>query len=101
MQVVKECGLAKAETGLFGRSAAETLREESAVNRLSKDLSIAPARKANVISITYASKSPELSDSVLQKHGDHYQEKHLTLNPPTVATDLFRDQSDEDESPLR
>ena len=26
-QVVKECGLAKAETGLFGRSAAETLRE--------------------------------------------------------------------------
>src|SRR5207237_9883841 len=56
-QVVKECGLAKAETGLFGRSAAETLREESAVNRLSKDLTITPARKANVISITYASHS--------------------------------------------
>src|SRR5947207_4835439 len=89
MQVVKECGLAKAETGLFGRSAAETLREESAVNRLSKDLSIAPARKANVISITYASNSPELSASVLQKLGEHYLEKHLKLNHPTGATDFF------------
>ena len=101
MQVVKECGLPKAETGLFGRSAAETLREESAVNRLSKDLSIAPARKANVISITYASNSPELSASVLQKLGEHYLEKHLKLNHPTGATDFFKDKADEYESQLR
>src|SRR5947207_5374256 len=100
-QVVKECGLAKAETGLFGRSAAETLREESAVNRLSKDLTITPARKANVISITYASNLPELSASVLQKLGEHYLEKHLKLNHPTGATDFFKDKADEYESQLR
>src|SRR5437870_926115 len=100
-QVVKECGLAKAETGLFGRSAAETIREESAVNRLSKDLTITPARKANVISITYASNSPELSASVLQKLGEHYLEKHLKLNHPTGATDFFKDKADEYESQLR
>ena len=100
-QVVKECGLAKAETGLFGRSPAETLREESAVNRLTKDLTITPARKANVISITYASNSPELSASVLRKLGEHYLEKHLKLNHPIGATDFFKDKADEYESQLR
>src|SRR5207253_9750372 len=100
-QVVKECGLAKAETGLFGRSAAESLREESAVNRLAKDLTITPARKANVISITYASNSPELSASVLQKLGEHYLEKHLKLNHPAGATDFFKDKADEYEFQLR
>src|SRR6266568_4866999 len=100
-QVVKECGLAKAETGWFGRSAAETIREESAVNRLSKDLTITPARKANVISITYASNSPELSASVLQKLGEHYLEKHLKLNHPTGATDFFKDKADEYETQLK
>src|SRR5438477_12791090 len=100
-QVVKECGLAKAETGLFGRSRAEILREESAVNRLTKDLTITPARKANVISITYASNSPDLSASVLQKLGEHYLEKHLKLNHPTGATDFFKDKADEYETQLR
>ncbi len=36
-QVVKDCDLAKLETGLLGRSAPEGVREESAANRLSKD----------------------------------------------------------------
>src|SRR6266498_2547674 len=79
-QVVKDCDLAKLETGLLGRSAPEGVREESAANRLSKDLVITPARKANVISITYSSNSPELSATVLQKLGEHYLEKHLKLN---------------------
>lgn len=100
-QVVKECGLASLETGLLGRSLAEPLREESAVNRLAKDLVVIPARKANVISITYSSNSPELSAAVLQKLGDHYLEKHLKLNHPTGATDFFKDKADEYETQLR
>src|SRR6266849_6567227 len=46
-QVVKECGLAKFETGWFGKSAPEAVRVEAAATRLSKDLLIAPVKKAN------------------------------------------------------
>src|SRR3989441_10439930 len=67
MQVVKECGLAKAETDLFGRSAPEAVRVEGAVNRLTKDLSITPVRKANIITVSYSSNSPQLSAAVLKK----------------------------------
>src|SRR5205085_7781639 len=101
MQVVKETGLANNETGWFGRALAEAVRVETAVNRLAKDLSITPVRKANIITISYSSNSAQLSAAVLKKIGDLYLEKHLKLNHPAGASDFFKDKADEYEAQLK
>ena len=101
MQVVNETGLAKSETDLFGRSAPEAVRVEGAVNRLTKDLSITPVRKANIITVSYSSNSPQLSAAVLKKLGDLYLEKHLKLNHPAGASDFFKEKADEYEAQLK
>ncbi len=100
-QVVTDCGLAKFETGWFGKDSPEAIRVETAATRLSKDLGIAPVRKANIISISYAANSPELAASVLKKLSDLYFEKHLKLHHPTGASDFFKDKADEYESQLK
>jgi len=101
-QAVIECGLAAAENDWFPRSSVtEAVRVEKAVNRLTKDLVVTPVRKANIISITYASNSPELSASVLKKLGDLYLEKHLKLHHPEGATNFFKDKANEYESQLK
>jgi len=100
-QVVKDTGLANNESDLLGRALPEPIRIEKAVNRLTKDLSINAVRKANIITINYASGSPQLSASVLKKLGDLYLEKHLKLNHPTGATDFFQGKTDEYESQLK
>src|SRR2546427_3177233 len=101
MQVVKDCGLTQLEGGWFPRDAAEAVRVEKAVDRLTKDLTIAPVRKANIISITYASNSPERSASVLKKLGELYLEKHLKLHHPEGASNFFKDKADEYEAQLK
>ncbi|HEV2717883.1 MAG TPA: Wzz/FepE/Etk N-terminal domain-containing protein, partial [Terriglobales bacterium] len=101
-QVVNDCGLAKLEAGLLSRgSMSEAVRVERAVNRLAKDLDIAPVRKANIISVTYSSGSAQLSASVLKKLGELYLEKHLKLHHPEGATNFFKDKADEYESGLK
>jgi uncharacterized protein involved in exopolysaccharide biosynthesis len=100
-QVVNESGLAKFENTRFSRGTSEAMRSEKAVNRLAKDLIITPVRKANIISISYASNSAELSASVLKKLGDLYLEKHLKLHHPEGATNFFKDKADEYESQLK
>jgi uncharacterized protein involved in exopolysaccharide biosynthesis len=98
--VVTETGLAKNETSLFGRSAPEPERIEKAVNRLTKDLNITPVRKANIITITYSSGSPQTAAAVLEKLGNLYLEKHLKLNHPKGASDFFTDKAEESEKQL-
>src|SRR6266702_4220327 len=66
-QVVKETGLANNETGWFALAPVEAVRVETAVNRLAKDLSITPVRKANIITVIYSSNSAPLSAAVLKK----------------------------------
>src|SRR6266853_1652575 len=100
-QVVTECGLAKFETGWFGQPAPEAVRVETAAARLAKDLVIAPVKKANIISISYSTNSPELAAAVLKKLSDLYFEKHLKLHHPTGASDFFKDKADEYESQLK
>src|SRR5216684_3498122 len=100
-QVVTECGLAKFETGWFGQPAPEAVRVETAAARLAKDLGIAPVKKANIISVSYSTNSPELAAAALKKLGDLYFEKHLKLHHPTGASDFFKDQADEYESQLK
>ncbi len=101
-QVVNHCGLSNFESSwFFGARTSEEMRSERAVNRLTKDLVITPVRKANIISVTYASKSPELSASVLKTLGALYLEKHLKLHHPDGATNFFKDKADEYESQLK
>jgi uncharacterized protein involved in exopolysaccharide biosynthesis len=94
-QVVNDCGLAKAEKGWLSGPASRAVTVEIAANLLAKDLVITPVRKANIITITYSSNSPQLSASVLKKLGELYLEKHLKLNHPTGASDFFTQRADE------
>ena len=82
-------------------AAPEAVRVEKAVNGLAKDLTITPVRKANIITVSYSSNSPQLSAAVLKKLGDLYLEKHLKLNHPTGASDFFKDKADEYETQLK
>ena len=100
-EVVTSTGLDKQESSFLNRSMTDAVRVERAVNRLTKDLSINPVRKANVITISYASDSPQLSAAVLKKLGDLYLEKHLKLNHPVGATDFFKEKADEYETQLK
>jgi len=101
-QVVTDCGLASTEKSWFWRSAPpQAVMVETAVNRLTKDLVITPVRKANVITISYSSNSPQVSAAVLQKLGELYLEKHLKLNHPPGASDFFTQRADEYQTQLR
>lgn len=101
-QVVKDCGLDKPTASSFWRKpASEGVRTEKAVNDLTKELVITPVKKANVISISYSSTSPEVSAAVLKKLGELYLEKHLKLNHPTGAADFFKEKADEYEVQLK
>src|SRR6476469_2479715 len=100
-QVVNDTGLAKSESGLLGRTAPEAERVEQAVNRLNKDLNINPVRKANIITVSYSSGSPQMTAAVLKKLGDLYLEKHLKLNHPAGASDFFKDKAEEYEAQLK
>jgi len=94
-QIVKDTGLAEGKADLFGRSAPEAERVEKAANQLAKDLLINPVRKANIITVNYASGSPQVAAAVLKRLGDLYLEKHLKLNHPAGASDFFKDKADE------
>jgi succinoglycan biosynthesis transport protein ExoP len=101
-QVVTDCGLASQRGGLFSRTVPpESVRVERAVNQLAKDLAITPVRRANIISISYASNSPQLSAQVLKRLGELYLEKHLKLHHPEGASDFFQNKADEYEAQLK
>jgi uncharacterized protein involved in exopolysaccharide biosynthesis len=101
-QVVKDCGLDRPTASRFWKKPpSDAVRTEKAVNDLSKDLVITPVKKANVISISYASTSPEVSAAVLKTLGELYLEKHLKLNHPTGASTFFKEKAEEYESQLK
>lgn len=101
-QVVKECGLADQKSGWFSRAPQpETVRIEQAVNQLTKDLVVTPARKANIVSVTYSSNSPQLAAKVLKRLGDLYLDKHLKLHHPEGASDFFQNKAGEYETQLK
>ncbi|HJZ80513.1 MAG TPA: Wzz/FepE/Etk N-terminal domain-containing protein [Pyrinomonadaceae bacterium] len=100
-QVVNETGLAKDNGGLFGGPTTEAARVERAVTALAKDLTITPVRKANIISISYSSGSPQMAAAVLKTVGELYLEKHLKLHHPAGASDFFKDKAEEYETQLK
>ena len=100
-QVAKETGLGQAGSSHFWKKhIPEAERLEKAATDLSKDLTITPVKKANVISISYSANSPELAAAVLKKLGELYLEKHLKLNHPMGAADFFKEKADQYESQL-
>lgn len=74
---------------------------ERAVNKLESDLNISPVKKANMIEVSYPSKSAEKSAAVLETLSGLYLEKHIKLHSPPGAYDFFKEQADHYENDLR
>ena len=59
-------------TGPERKAQTEAARIELASDRLAKDLMVNPVKKANIVEITYSSRSPQVAATVLQKLQDLY-----------------------------
>ncbi len=106
-QVVTECGLygssssLSAKLGLKEAPSSQATQVEEAAKKLAKDLVITPVKKANIIEIKYASRSPEKAAAVLRKLGDLYLEKHVKLHRPPGTYEFFKTQADQSEAQLQ
>ena len=97
-QVVRKLNLAEPQV----EGAAVTEQDiERAVYKLEKELSASPVKKANIIEISYSSKSPKTAASVLNEISALYMDKHLKLHRPPGAYQFFKDQADQHEQELR
>jgi uncharacterized protein involved in exopolysaccharide biosynthesis len=84
-------------TGLAGKTTGLTDRESQvqiarAVVQLSKDLKIEPLHKSNVISVSYASRDPQMTARVLSALAAAYMEKHLEIHRSTGEFKFFDQQ---------
>ena len=106
-QVVTECGLygggssLSSKLGLREAPRSQATQVEEAAKQLAKDLVITPVKKANIIEVKYASKSPEKAAAVLRKLGDLYLEKHVKLHRPPGTYEFFKTQADQSEAQLQ
>jgi len=107
-QVVSESGLAKAgPPSLMQRLRLKEAPQneagsiEQAAEKLAKDLSINPVKKANIIEITYSSTSPQTAAAVLRKLGELYLEKRTKLHRPAGTYEFFKAQANAAEQQLR
>src|SRR4030095_705662 len=105
-QVVTECGLyggsssLTARLGLREAPRSQAAQIEEASRALAKDLTITPAKKANMIEVKYTSRSPEKSVAVLNKVQALYLDKHLKLHRPPGTYEFFKTQADQAEEKL-
>jgi uncharacterized protein involved in exopolysaccharide biosynthesis len=67
---------------------------EKAVEQLEKCLKIEPARKSNVIVITYEGNSPQSAQSVVAKLVDLYLDEHAKLNRTSGSQEFFAEQTE-------
>jgi uncharacterized protein involved in exopolysaccharide biosynthesis len=106
-QVVTECGLygggssLSASFGLKEAPRSQATQIEEAARHLAKDLVITPVKKANIIEVKYANRSPEKAAAVLRKLGDLYLEKHVKLHRPPGTYEFFKTQADQSEAQLQ
>lgn len=104
-RVVRDCRLHENASGVVQASSA--VREphpdafEKAVRKLQRDLKITPVRKANIIQITYAARTPELAAAVLKSLSDAYLDAHLNVHRTPGTTEFFRNQAAQYEGRLR
>lgn len=106
-QVVTECGLygggssLSSSLGIKEAPRSQATQIEEAARHLAKDLVITPVKKANIIEVKYANRSPEKAAAVLKKLGDLYLEKHVKLHRPPGTYEFFKAQADQSEAQLR
>jgi polysaccharide biosynthesis protein PslE len=96
--VVKQTNLAQPETNGAEVSDKDI---EKAIYKLEKELHITPVKKANIIEISYSSKSPETAALVLNKLAELFLEKHLKLHRPPGTSDFFKAQAEQYQQDLR
>ena len=90
-QVVRQCELDKQISFSFWSKNVPPV--ERAVLQLEKDLEIGATRKADIIEISYTSRSPELAAAVLKTLANLYLEKHLKLHRPPGTYEFFQTQT--------
>lgn len=90
-QVVVSCGLDKRKAlseYIFGPASPEK-KIAKATSRLAADLQIEPAKKSNLIEVSYTSTDPQLAARVLQVLGDAYIQKHVAVHTPPGQVQFF------------
>jgi len=90
-QTVKQNGLEQQTSSAFW--SAQIPPVERAVKQLEKNLAIVPVKKADIIEVTYTSRSPETAAAVLQSLANLYLDKHLKLHRPPGTQEFFQNQS--------
>ena len=96
-QVVVNNRLAENEAG----TEPTTEEIEKAVYKLEKDLQITPVKKANIIEVSYNSKSPETAAAVLNNLAELYLDKHIKLHRPPGTFEFFKNQTEQSQRDLR
>jgi uncharacterized protein involved in exopolysaccharide biosynthesis len=89
-KVVVKCGLASLGEGA---GAGDRRLVAVAVQKLEKDLLIAPVPKTNIISIKYGSRNPNQSAEVLKALSALYIEKHTTMHRTHETSQFFAGQA--------
>ncbi len=74
---------------------------ERAIEKLEKDLKVSTVKKANIMEVTYSSKSPETAAGVLKLLSELYFEKHIKIHRAPGTFDFFKDQADKYKENLR
>jgi uncharacterized protein involved in exopolysaccharide biosynthesis len=97
-QIVKNTDLALEESATTKPTAQDA---EKALNKLEKDLIVAPVKKANIIEVSYTSKSPETAAKVLSQLSQLYLDKHIKLHSPPGTYEFFKTQADQYQKDLR
>ncbi len=95
-QVVVSCGLDKRKAMseyIFGPASPEK-KIAKATSRLAADLQIEPAKKSNLIGVSYTSTDPQLAARVLQVLGDAYIQKHVAVHTPPGQVQFFDEETE-------
>lgn len=91
-KVVVQTGLQHQHKSLFGHKN-EATAIAAAVRKLGKDLDVEPVRDANVISVSYRARNPQLAARVLNAVAAAYMEKHLQMHRPSGEFKFFDQQT--------
>jgi uncharacterized protein involved in exopolysaccharide biosynthesis len=100
-KVVSECRLYEQNGGVHGAGVPRPEDFERALRKLQRGLKITPVRKANIIQITYAARTPELAAAVLKELSSAYLDAHLSVHRTAGTTEFFQKQAALYEKQLR
>ena len=104
-KVVETCGLDASRPSFWdflrpNAAGEKDLRNARAVRKLDKDLTVEPAKKSNMIEVSYATPDPLLSARVLTTLANEYLVKHLAVHRPPGAFNFFQQQAEQYQKDL-